>query len=69
MDIEYVAYREKEAARKFLQFVNENYVVFREKEVVWNDDLQTTNESEVFTNKDGEYDFDAVYNEFKKQNK
>ena len=41
MDLEYVHEKMKKAARDFLLFVNEKYVVFNESEtVVWDKDIQ-----------------------------
>ncbi len=58
MDLDYVHEKMKKAARDFMLFVNEKYVVFNESEV--------NKGGLVFTDKDGEYTFDEVYNEFLK---
>ena len=65
MDLEYLHDKMKQSAKEFLQYVNENYVVFSESEtVVWDKDIQRNKGGLVFTDKNGEYNFDEVYRKF-----
>ena len=65
MDLEYLHDKMKQSAKEFLQYVNENYVVFSESEtVVWDKDIQRNKGELIFTDNKGEYDFDAVYSKF-----
>lgn len=65
MDLEYLHDKMKQSAKEFLEFVNENYVVFEESEtVVWDKDIQRNKGELIFTDNKGEYDFDTVYSKF-----
>lgn len=65
MDLEYLHDKMKQSAKEFLQYVNENYVVFSESEtVVWDKDIQRNKGELIFTDNKGEYDFDTVYSKF-----
>ena len=65
MDMEYLHSEKKKSAKEFMEFVDKNYVVFRQSEtVVWDKDIQTNKGGLVFTDKNGEYNFDEVYRKF-----
>ena len=65
MDLEYLHDKMKQSAKEFLQYVNENYVVFSESEtVVWDKDIQRNKGELIFTDNKGEYDLDTVYSKF-----
>lgn len=63
--MEYLHSEKKKSAKEFIEFVDKNYVVFRQSEtVVWDKDIQRNKGELIFTDNKGEYDFDTVYSKF-----
>lgn len=68
--MEYLHSEKKKSAKEFIEFVDKNYVVFRQSEtVVWDKDIAFNQGELVYTDNNGEYGFDEVYRKFLMRNK